>query len=102
MKRTQFILALIAAVLLAAPAFAHSPGKSSSETLLLIPARGAALILIENSSRFDPFVQRLLAEGEVKRWFVLDQPLIQIPYLKQEGYLNELQIRQLDEFLRRQ
>lgn len=101
MKVTKIIAALVAAVFLTAPAFAHSPGKSSGETLLLISARGAALILIETSSRFDPVVQRLLADGEIKRWFVLDQPLIQIPYLKQEGYLNELQIRQLDDFLRR-
>ncbi|GEM_PF-5291269 len=101
MKLTKLILALVAVVLLARPVLAHSPGKTSGETLLLIPARGAALIVIENASRFDPLVQRLLAEGEIQRWFVLDQPLIQIPYLKQEGYLNELQIRQLDELLRR-
>lgn len=101
MKRIKgFLLAAwLAAV--ATPAWAHSPGRHGGETLLLIPSRGAALIVLENANRFDPWVQRLLAEGDVKRWFVLEQPLIQIPQLQSEGYLNELQIRQLDEFLRR-
>jgi hypothetical protein len=93
-------LALFAAVLFSAAALAHPPAKIG-ETLVLIPSRGSALIIIENGSRFDPMVQRLLAEGEIKRWFVLDQPLVQIPVIQSDGYLNELQIRQLDELLRR-
>jgi|RhiMetdeSRZDD1v2_1073273.scaffolds.fasta_scaffold75150_7 hypothetical protein len=101
MKLTKFLLALVAAVAFAGTASAHWPVKTSGETLLLIPSRGSALIIIENSSRFDPTLQRLLAEGEIKRWFVLDQPLVQIPIIQSDGYLNELQIRQLDEFLRR-
>ena len=101
MKTTKLLLALIFAAVCAGPALAHSPGRSGGETLLLIPSRGSALIIIENGSRFDPMVQRLIVEGEIKRWFVLDQPLIQIPLIRSDGYLNELQIRQLDEFLRR-
>ena len=101
MTLNKFLLALAFTVLCAAPVSAHSPGRSSGETLLLIPSRGAALIIIENANRFDPMVQRLLVEGDIKRWFVLHQPLIQIPQLQNEGYLNELQIRQLDEFMRR-
>ena len=101
MRLTKFLLAWAFVAVFSAPVSAHSPGKGSGETLLLIPSRGAALILIENASRFDPMVQRLLVEGDIKRWFVLEQPLIQIPQLQNEGYLNELQIRQLDEFMRR-
>jgi hypothetical protein len=101
MRVPKFLLALAFIVMCAAQATAHSPGRSSGETLLLIPSRGSALIIIENANRFDPMVQRLLVEGDIKRWFVLEQPLIQIPQLQSEGYLNELQIRQLDEFMRR-
>jgi hypothetical protein len=101
MKLGQLILGLFLVAICAMPVSAHSPGRSSGETLLLIPSRGAALIILENANRFDPLVQRLLVEGEIKRWFVLEQPLIQIPQLQSEGYLNELQIRQLDEFMRR-
>jgi hypothetical protein len=101
MKLMEFFLALVVAAACAGTASAHWPAKTSGDTLLLIPSKGSALIIIENGSRFDPVVQRLMAEGELKRWFVLDQPLIQIPIIQSDGYLNELQIRQLDEWLRR-
>lgn len=101
MNRAKLFLTLLWLFALAFPAWAHSPSRVKGETLLLIPSRGAALIVLENANRFDPWVQRLLAEGEIKRWFVLDHPLLQIPQLHDEGYLNELQIRQLDEFMRR-
>ena len=58
------------------------------------------MIVIENTSRFDPLVQRLLAEGEIKRWFVVERPLIQFPQVQYEDYVHELQIRQLDESMR--
>ena len=108
MKLRRLFMALMALALVAPEVDAHSIAagsshKAGSETLLLIPSRGSALIIIENGSRFDPFVQRLIAEGEIRRWFVIDQPLmqIQIPLIQNDHYLNELQIRQLDEMLRR-
>ena len=101
MRLKKLLFALIVAAACAGTASAHWPAKSSGETLLLIPSKGSALIIIENGSRFDPVVQRLMAEGDLKRWFVLDRPLIQIPIIQSDGYLNELQIRQLDELLRR-
>ena len=106
MKLRRLFMALIALASMAPKADAHpiavgSSHKAGSETLLLIPSRGSALIIIENGSRFDPFVQRLLAEGEIRRWFVVEQPLVPLPIIQNDHYLNELQIRQLDEMLRR-
>jgi P pilus assembly chaperone PapD len=97
---TRFTIFMVA-VLSLVPAFGHAAGTAIGETLLLIPTRGSAMIVIESTSRFDPLVQRLLTEGEIKHWFVVDQPLIQFPQVQHEGYLHELQIRQLDEYLRR-
>ena len=106
MKLRRLFMALIALAAIAPKVDAHlivagSSHKAGSETLLLIPSRGSALIIIENGSRFDPFVQRLLAEDEIRRWFVVEQPLVQLPLIQNDNYLNELQIRQLDEMLRR-
>ena len=108
MKLRRLFVALVALTAMASKVDAHrlalgSSHKAGSETLLLIPSRGSAWIIIENGSRFDPFVQRLIAEGEIRRWFVVEQPLmqIQIPLIQNDHYLNELQIRQLDEMLRR-
>ncbi len=101
MQLARLCILFVTAALLIVHTLAHSASAPIGETLLLIPTRGAAVIVIENASRFDPLVQRLLAEGEIKRWFVVEQPLIQLPKLQSEGFLHELQIRQLDEIMRR-
>ena len=100
MKLKKLSMAIFALALWLPLAEAHPPLKTASETMLLIPSQGSAFIVIQNGSRFDPLVQRLLAEGQIKRWFVLDQPLYVFPYAQDPGYLNELQ-RRLEEFLRR-
>jgi len=101
MKLKQLSMTLLALALWLARVEAQPPVKSANEMFLLIPSQGSALIVIQNANRFDPLVQRLLAEGQIKHWFVLDQPLYVIPYAQDPGYLNELQLRQLDEFFRR-
>ena len=101
MKLKTYLSAILLAGLCATPAAAFTPLKASSETLVLVPWHSSGVIVIENSNRFDPLVQRLIAEGEVKRMIIVDRPLLQIPPLLADEHLQELQIRQLDQMLRR-
>jgi hypothetical protein len=86
MKPQGVIIAVMMLWLGVAPASANWLGKSGDDNPVSIPNRGGAPVVIDNAAVFQPWVQRLLAEGELKHARVIEPRPIALPIICCRGF----------------